>query len=328
MVTSAFRASLRRIFPVQFTTLGRTGFKVSVIGLGTGGPSRLGLAQGHSPESMVRLVRRALDLGMNFIDLGSTYGSDTIVAEAIAGHRHEIILSAKAILGPYVGPFEGGRTASRLTARFSKEASFVTSGRVIEKRLDAILRRLGLDDIDVFSLHGVTPGQYESALRLLPTFERLKEKGKIRAIGITEDFERDPVHAMLGEAVETGRFDTIMLGVNLINRTGIPVAAAAKRHGTGVVGMYALRALANARRLEHTLGKTGSSVAALSRLLEEHGISSPEEAAMRFCRHECSVDVVLAGTGSPEHLEANAAAAMAGPLPAPVIAGISALLAR
>lgn len=214
---------------MQYTTLGRTGLKVSVLGLGTGGPSRLGLARGRPVDSIVSLIQYGLNRGINLIDLGATYGTDEIVADAIRKRRHEVVLSAKAILGPHIWMLEGTRTASRLSARLGEMTSFVTSGGVIEKRLDASLRRLKTDHIDIFSLHGVTPSQYVAAAdRLLPALLRLKEKGKIRSVGITEGFERDPGHKMLARAAGSGFFDAIMLGFNIANCAGSQIAAEAR----------------------------------------------------------------------------------------------------
>lgn len=309
---------------MQYTTLGRTGLKVSVVGLGGGGPSRLGLEQGRPVEGAVQLIQYALDQGINLIDLGAPYGTDQLVADAIGKRRQEVILSAKTILGPPVWMLEGTRTASRLSARFSEVMSFVTSGRVIEKRLDATLRRLRTDYVDIFSLHGVTPGQCQSALdRLLPALLRLKEKGKVRFVGITESFRRDPGHLVLANAVAGGGFDTIMIGLNFVNRTGSRLAAEAKQHGTGVLAMHALRPFHSNASTESLLRGSGVSPAELTALLAAHGVESLQEAAMRFCRHDSGADVVLTGTGEISHLRANIAAAAAGPLPRPLMAELN-----
>lgn len=309
---------------MQYTTLGRTGLKVSVVGLGAGGPSRLGLEQGRPVEGAVKLIQYALDQGINLIDLGAPYGTDELVAKAIGKRRQEVILSAKTILGPPVWMLEGTRTASRLSARFSEVMSFVTSGRVIEKRLDATLRRLRTDCVDIFSLHGVTPGQCQAALdRLLPALLRLKEKGKVRFVGITESFRRDPGHLVLANAVAGGGFDTIMIGLNFVNRTGSRLAAEAKQHGTGVLAMHALRPFHSNASTESLLRGSGISPAELTALLAAHGVESLQEAAMRFCRHDSGADVVLTGTGEISHLRANIAAAAAGPLPRPLMAELN-----
>ena len=309
---------------MQFTTLGRTGLKVSVVGLGTGGPSRLGLAKGRSADSIVGFVQYAIDQGINLIDLGAAYGNDRLVADAIGTRRPDVVLAAKAILGPPVFAFEGTRLASRISARFGKETGYVTSASVVEKRLDTTLRRLKRDHIDIFSLYSVIPGQYAAAVdRLLPALLKLKEKGKIRAVGITESFERDPSHSVLARAAASGSFDTIMLGLNLINRTGIPVAAEAKRHGTGVMAMYALRPFRGQAGTDSLLQGSGVNAAELASLLRAYDVQSLQEAAMRFCRHHSGADVVLTGTAEIGHLDANIAAAAAGPLPASLAAELA-----
>ena len=121
---------------------GRTGLKVSVIGLGAGGPSRLGLGYGRSCESAVRLIRFGLDLGINFIDTAATYGTEELVGTAVKNLRPKLILSTKAGLGPYFWGLDGLRNVARLSARVGEDTSFVVSGQALEKRVHASLRRL------------------------------------------------------------------------------------------------------------------------------------------------------------------------------------------
>ncbi len=68
---------------MQYTGLGRTGLRVSVAGFGCGGSSRLGQAQGASTAQSVALVRRAIDLGVNFFDTAEAYGTEAILGQAI-----------------------------------------------------------------------------------------------------------------------------------------------------------------------------------------------------------------------------------------------------
>ena len=60
---------------MEYTTLGRTGWRVSIAGLGCGGPSRLGQATGKSEQESIAVVRRAVDLGINLIDPAEVYGT-------------------------------------------------------------------------------------------------------------------------------------------------------------------------------------------------------------------------------------------------------------
>jgi L-galactose dehydrogenase len=67
---------------MQYTTLGKTGLKVSVAGLGCGGNSRIGLGKLTEDQS-IALVREAIDLGVNFLDTAENYETEPIVGKAI-----------------------------------------------------------------------------------------------------------------------------------------------------------------------------------------------------------------------------------------------------
>ena len=67
---------------MQFTTLGKTGLRVSVAGLGCGGNSRIRLGAGLSEAQSIALVREALDLGVNFLDTAIAYETEGIVGQA------------------------------------------------------------------------------------------------------------------------------------------------------------------------------------------------------------------------------------------------------
>ena len=84
---------------MEYTTLGKTGLKVSVVGLGCGGPSRLGLRDNaDSQERAIGIVRQAIDLGVNFIDTAQSYGTEGIVGKAIAGTpRDQLVISTKRL---------------------------------------------------------------------------------------------------------------------------------------------------------------------------------------------------------------------------------------
>ena len=68
---------------MDYVTFGRTGLNVSVMGLGCGGPSRIGMSADKSEAESVDIVRRALDAGVNFIDTAEGYGTEGIVGKAI-----------------------------------------------------------------------------------------------------------------------------------------------------------------------------------------------------------------------------------------------------
>ena len=82
---------------MQYTTLGATGLKVSVAGLGCGGNSRIGLGTGSTETQSIELVRSALDLGVTYFDTAALYGTEPILGRAIRpGERVNVVVSTKA----------------------------------------------------------------------------------------------------------------------------------------------------------------------------------------------------------------------------------------
>jgi aryl-alcohol dehydrogenase-like predicted oxidoreductase len=304
---------------MDYTSLGKTGLRVSVAGLGCGGPSRLGMR--NDPQSVnhaVGLVKLALDLGVNFIDTAQSYGTEPIVGKAILGiPRERVILSTK----------------KTLPAKDHKDP-----GAEVVRGLEQSLKLIGTDYIDVYHLHGVEPQDYQFAKnRLMPAMRRLKEQGKIRCIGVTEGFVQDPSHTVLQRGLEEDLWDVVMVGFNLLNPSARKsVLPQSQSKGVGVLNMFAVRrALSRPDRLRELCAELiAKGVVArdaldekepLGFLLKQSGAATLPEAAYRFCRHEQGVDVVLSGTGNPEHLKENIAAILKPPLPKPALEKLASL---
>ena len=84
---------------MEYTTLGRTGLKVSVAGLGCGGFSRLGLSAGGTEDEAARLVREAFYMGINFVDTAPIYGTEAIVGKELKDiSRDSVIVATKALV--------------------------------------------------------------------------------------------------------------------------------------------------------------------------------------------------------------------------------------
>jgi len=297
---------------MEYVTLGRTGQTVSRLGLGCGGPSRLGNTAGLDADEQVAIVTRALELGITHIDTARSYRTEEIVARAIAEVRpDDLFISTKS--GAYF-----------------KDQRVLTPNELAE-RIEASLRALGVDAIDLYHLHGVLPSQYESARdTLMPELIRQQEKGTIRFIGVTERFNSDPAHQMLSQALTDDCWDVIMVGFNPLNQSARDrVLAPARAKNTGVQAMFVVRkAFSIPERLKEVLSgliKSGEIDGAdidmsnpLGFLTENGAATSLPDAAYRFCRDEAGVDVVLSGTGSIEHLEANVASMASPALPSDV----------
>jgi L-galactose dehydrogenase len=292
---------------VETALLGRTGLNVSVAGLGCGGPSRLGQTQGASERESVRVVERALELGVNYLDTAEAYGTEAIVGKAIARKRDDVVVSTKAqvrsAVGGAIGPSE------------------------LRSRLVNSLERLRCEFVDVFHLHGVREEDYDRCVsELVPELERLRDEGLIRFLAISEHFVEEPDHRMLRRALEDDYWDVMMVGFNLLNpsarRYVFPIAV---QNNIGIEIMFAVRrVLSDPEKLQMTIAelvKEGylemgvATEAPLAFLLENGAAGSVVDAAYRFARHEPGSHVVLTGTGNTKHLEENICSLTRGPLP-------------
>ena len=124
---------------------GRTGLEVSVAGLGCGGHSRLGQSYGSSVDDSVRLVRRAIDLGITYIDTADAYGTEAIVGQAVAGDRDQ-----------------RRHLHEGLAARPRRQCCSML--RVCAAAVQESLRKLDTDWIDVYHLHGVGADEYRECV--------------------------------------------------------------------------------------------------------------------------------------------------------------------
>ena len=293
---------------MEFTTLGKTGLRVGVAGLGCGGFSRLGLGVGKSPAEAVAIVRQALELGVNFIDTAALYGTEAVVGEGIRGwDRDGLVLSTKATVEDGDGVFPPQQVVADL---------------------DRSLKLLGIDCIDIFHLHGVSPGAYAYALEaIVPALEVEREKGKFKHLGITEVPPDDPDHETLVRAVAADCFEVVMVAHHMLNQSAERMIFPITRDkGIGVLIMFAVRVLFSA---EGRLQKVVQKLVAEGRLAAEvdgadplgflvgaGGAESVIDAAYRYCRHVPGADVVLFGTGNPHHVRANVESILRPPLPA------------
>ena len=208
---------------MQYTTLGRTGLRVSRLGLGCGGHSRLGISVGKSADEAQKLVREALSLGVNFIDTAEGYGTEEVVGQAIQGYaRDRVVISTKAGVNWHDHKCTG--------------ADYI-------QRIEACLKRLQTDYIDIFHIHGVSLEDYPYAVsELLPAMRSMLADGKIRYIGITEQFGADPSHRMLAPAVVDNYWDVVMVGLNLLNHSArSSVLASTQKVAAGTLCMFAVR---------------------------------------------------------------------------------------
>ena len=157
--------------------LGRSGIKVSAIGLGC--MSFSGVYGPADDAASIALIHEALDLGINFLDSSDAYGkghNEELLGKALKGRRQGVVLATKfGNLGGAGGKYADGRP------------EFVISS------CEASLKRLGVDVIDLYYVHRIDPTvPIEDTVGAM---KRLVEQGKVRALGLSEASPKTIVRA-------------------------------------------------------------------------------------------------------------------------------------
>ena len=161
---------------MNYRILGRTGLKVSEIGLGTS-HNFMHMAS-SDPAKCVEIVHECLECGVNFFDTAPIYGeSERVLGEALEGAREKIVLATKV--------WESSASA----ARASIERSF---------------RRLRTDVIDLMQIHNMAGWR-----EVTPAMQAFQREGRIRYLGITD--RRPGNYPKLIEAMKTGAYDAIQV---------------------------------------------------------------------------------------------------------------------
>jgi aryl-alcohol dehydrogenase-like predicted oxidoreductase len=297
---------------MEYRTLGRTGLRVSSIGLGSGGASMLGQAYGHTRDQARAHVRRALELGINYIDTANAYRD----SEELLGHALDGVPRDSYVLSTKYWP--------------ERKGVFATAEDVAAA-IDESLRRLRLNHVDVFYLHGVAPSVYARCLELYSqVLEAARAAGKVRFFGISEQYGSDFQHEMAQMMVADPIWDVAMIGYNIVG-PGAALAAlpTLHRHNLGVAIMCAVRkTIAQPEQLTKLIdswkaeGLLAADAVPSDRPLDwmlGPGCETVADAAHKFAADHPAVSSVLTGTANAAHLEANVAAVLGPRLPADVV---------
>ena len=323
--------------------LGRTGLKVSVLGFGCGAVG--GLMVNGSDADQERAVAWAIDQGINYFDTAAQYGdgkSETNlgrVLKALKAPRDKALVGTKVRLA--------GADRGRI-------------GAAIAEAMDASLRRLGMDGVDLFQLHnaiteaGAAPElSVETVLgEVVPALEKLRQQGKARFFGMTALGEASALHRI----VAAGVMDTAQVPLNLLNPSpmhalppGFPaqdfrqLMPAASVAGIGVIGIRVLAGGAlSGTETRHKLGmqvvepigstasyaKDAANARRLRPLVEEGFAASVVEAAIRFAISNEAMSTVLIGLSTQGELEQAASAINRGRLSEAALARVAELQAN
>jgi L-galactose dehydrogenase/L-glyceraldehyde 3-phosphate reductase len=312
--------------------------QLSVLGFGCGAVG--GIMVRGDPADQERTVARAIGAGVNYFDTAVQYGDGE--SEKNLGRVLQNLKPANVVVGTKVRlpPGEFGRIAD--TVRISLEGS---------------LTRLRLDRVDIFHLHNpITEAGGGSALSVrqmlddvVPAFERLRQQGKIRFLGITALGDTAALHQVIDARV----FGSAQVVYNMLNPSAaeqLPPNYPAQDYerlfdhtnaaGVGVVGIRVLAGGALSGSAERhpiagpapePIGSAMSYDADIDRarrlipLVKEGFAASLTEAATRFALSHPAMGTILVGMATPQQFEDALAAAEKGPLPQAALDRLSTL---
>src|SRR5580693_1358137 len=203
---------------VRYRTLGKTGIKVTPFALGA---MMFGAGGNPDHDDSIRIIRKALDAGINFVDTADVYSrgeSEEIVGKALKGRRGDVVLATKA--GLPMGDDPNQRGASR---------------RWLMTEVENSLRRLQTDHIDLYQIH--RPEPETDIEETLSALSDLIHSGKVRAIGSSTMPASDMVEAQwVAERRGLERFRTEQPTYSILSR-GIEteVLPVARRYGMGTL---------------------------------------------------------------------------------------------
>jgi aryl-alcohol dehydrogenase-like predicted oxidoreductase len=311
---------------MELRTFGRTGLQLSILGFGCGAVG--GLMVRGSPEDQERAVVRALEAGVNYFDTAAMYGngeSEKNLGRILNKLKPNVIVGTKVRIP---------------SANFNGIAGYIAES------LDASLKRMGREQVDIFHLHNAITtsggGENLSAKQVLdevaPAFDKLRQQGKFRFPGITAVGDTTALH----QVIDARAFVSAQVSYNMLNPSAaraLPANYPAQDYGkmfdhtqaagVGVVGIRVLAggALSGAP-VRHPIASPppdpiGSAhsydtdmqrARRLQPLVEQGHAGSLPEAAVRFAIAHPAMGTILVGMATLAEFEQSLAAVQKGPL--------------
>lgn len=279
-----------------YRTLGRTGLNVSALALGT---VELGLdygimAPGHfgrpAVEDAIRLVHAALDAGVNLLDTARAYGtSEEVLGQALQGRRiHAVVASKVATQGPGGVPLTGDALRMQM-----------------EQSLDASLRALQTDYLDIWQIHNVDHTLLQEAETVQTVFDAARRAGKVRYVGGSFYGTELPE---LG--LDSGLFDVMQITYSVLDqRLADHFFARAAAANMGILARSVLLKGALTDRAEHLpdhLTPLRLRSRAFRELVADAKLGvDPAQAAIAFALAQPAIHSVLMGVRSEAELRVN-----------------------
>jgi len=229
------------------------------------------------PDEAVRVLRRAVDLGVNFIDTADAYGpnvADLLIKKALHPYPADLVIATK------VGHTRQGPDLWAPVGR----------PEYLRQQAELGLRHLGLEQLPLLQLHRIDPKvPLEDQVGELA---KLQEEGKVRFIGLSE-----VTVDQLVEAQETAEIVSVQNLFNLANRDAEKLLDHCAEHGIGFIPWFPL-----------ATGELSADDGPLAAAAQQHE-ATPAQLALAWLLQRSPVMLPIPGTSSVEHLEANTAAA-------------------
>jgi len=292
---------------MHYRILGRTGLKISVVGVGTW---QFGGEWGHdfTPPEVAVILGAASDCGINFIDTAECYGdhlSESLIGAALAGARDRWIIATKF--------------GHHFHRRFERSMHFEPADVV--RQLEASLRALRTDYIDLLQCHSAKDAEFDTD-GLWAALQAEQAKGKVRHCGVSISPQTNLYQTDRAGAVGAGAIQVIY---NRLQREAeAAVLPSCQRQGLGVLarvplasgylsGKYRPGATFPANDVREALMKADRE----AKLAEVQRLAATEvpagvpmaQWALAWCLKNPAVTAVIPGCKSPEQVRDNAAAA-------------------
>jgi aryl-alcohol dehydrogenase-like predicted oxidoreductase len=307
---------------VRYRQFGKTGWRVSEIGFGG---ARIGglLAEDRGRATSLRALEAACDAGINFYDTADMYSqgeSEILVGKAFRKQRDKVFIATKGgyclprrkrliqLIKPFAKPIVRalGLRRSAVPAALSGSVSQDFSPGYLREAVEASLRRLQSEHIDLYQLHSppreeLTGSRLQDALGLLA---RLKTEGKIREYGITLDSVYDAVHCLDMEGIASLQMPFGLMDLQALD--GVFDQVSERQFGIIARGCFGGGALKQSLTEAELRASEPQWERALQiKRLAEQMQRSALEAALQFALSIERISVTILGMRTPEHVATN-----------------------
>ena len=258
-------------YPTNFTiggdlTVNRLGYgAMRITGEGIWGPPA-------DHDESIRVLRRAVELGVNFIDTADSYGpnvSEELIAEALRPYAPGVVIATKGGLlrtGPNEWPIDA-------------------SPKHLEEVLNGSLKRLKVEQIDLYQLHRIDPNvPFEDTLKFL---QKAQQDGRIKHIGLSEVSVAD-----ITKAQEFVSIVSVQNMYSIENRKWEVELTYTREQNIAFIPWFPLG------------GGNADALKALDQLAAKHSVK-PQQIALSWLLHHSPNILLIPGTSKVKHLEEN-----------------------